>query len=220
MVDLQFLDSALSMPLMSLPVRTVVIPTADGKVLFSPGSRLSEESLRSVGDVTDIVAPNLLHCGGVAKAARIHPKARVWGVPGAKAAKADLPWTHELTEASWIHGDVLRPFALEGIPKLRETVFLHRPSKTLLVADLCFNLSDAKGFGAWLILNMFGTYRVFGVSRFYAGMVKDRKAFAASMNRLLEADFDGVVMSHGQPLLEGAKEKLRESLRSRGLIGT
>lgn len=216
MNDLVFLDSMKSMPLMSLPVRSTVVPTANGVVLLSPGSNLSDADLRRAGAVTDIVAPSLFHTAGVARAMRIFPKARVWGPLGARAAKPEIPWTDELTESSWPHQEDLKLIPLKGLPKVAENLFLHRASKSLIVTDLFFNVREARGFGAWLIMGAFGTYRRFGVSRFFMRFVEDREAFAASLKRMLDEKFERIVVGHGDIANDGP-EAARRALRERGV---
>lgn len=211
----KFLDSQIRMPLMTLPVRTVVLTTPSGMILLSPGSKLSVEELRQTGDVTDIVAPSLLHCAGVALASQVFPKARVWGPVGAKKLKPELPWTDFLGEEEWPYQGSIRHIPLKGVPENQESVFFDTSSKTLYVTDLFFNLQHAKGLGARIILGLFGTYRKFGMSKLYLKYVQDRTAFEESLRDILAQDFDRVVMAHGD-VLAPAYEPVKRALQSRG----
>lgn len=194
----KFLDCEIQMPLLKLPVRTMVATLKDAVVLLSPGSKLTDEQLRSAGDVTDIVAPNLLHAGGIAQAHRVFPKARVWGPPGARTAKPHLPWTNDLTD--WTFQDQLYAIPIRGMPQFNEFVFFEPQSGTLFVADLFFNLQQSKGLGAWILLHLFGTWRKFGISRLYLKAVKDRSAFASSVKALLELPIRSLVVAHGESI--------------------
>src|SRR5688500_3944776 len=89
---LAFLDSTKRVPLMALPVRTVVVTLGTGKVLLSPGSELSLQQLQGAGDVTDVVVPSLFHLGGAPRALEAFPRARLWGPRGARQARPRLPW--------------------------------------------------------------------------------------------------------------------------------
>lgn len=160
MKNFVFLESIKKMPLMKLPVRSTYIPLESGKILLSPGSCLTDAQLKSLGKVTDIVAPNLFHCGGIPQAATVYSTAKIWGVQGAKAVKKEISWTAELTTNTWPYQDELPMIEIAGMPKVNEKVFFHKKSKSLFIADLCFNLVDSKGIGPWLILNMFGTYKI------------------------------------------------------------
>jgi hypothetical protein len=216
MNQLSFLESELKMPLMSLPVRTVFVPINGGGVLISPGSQLKEEQLKKLKKVTDIVAPSLFHCAGVPKASRIFPNAKKWSVKNAKKAKPRIAWTDELSFATWPYHDQLPMVELQGIPKINEVLFYHKDSKSLIVTDLCFNLVDAKGLGAWIILNLFGTYRKLGVSKFFLKFCTDRIAFEKSLNEVFALDFQNIIVSHGSNIIGNAKEKLRFALEERG----
>ena len=199
---LSFFDTSIKMPLMSLPVRTTLVRLRDARVLISPGSRLTDEVYAKIGPVTDLVANNGFHTAGMEKARAHYPQARTWGL--------------ETRDSDWPYADELSMIRLAGMPKIQEAVFVHRASRTLIVADLCFNLLSAKGFGPRLILGLFGTYQRFGVSRFWLSGVKDRPAFADSLRRLLSEDFDNIVMGHGDIIYGGGRERLRAAFAERG----
>ena len=218
MNDLQFLRCEIEMPFMSLPVRTTYLRTPMGGILVSPGSTLTRAQLQSVGPVTEIVAPSLLHCAGVQLANMEFPKARIWGVPGAREAKPEIAWTDELTRENWPFHAILRAIPLEGAPKVRECLLLHERSGSLIVTDAAFNIRDTRGVGAYLMLHLFGTYGRFAVSRLFARFVKDKAAFERSLGEVFAHDFDRIVVTHGENVEEGGKELFRQSLAERGFV--
>jgi hypothetical protein len=213
--NLTYLDTVKKMPLMHLPVRTVVVPLRDARVLFSPGSVLTSEQLRSAGAVTDIVAPSLLHTAGMAPAAAAFPNARLWGPAGAAQKHPELKWHGTLGTDAWPYEDELALVPLGGMSKVHEHLALHRASRTLLATDLVFNIEQPAGLGSWLILKLFGTYRRFGVSRLFLKFVDDKAAFRASLAQIVALDFDRLVPSHGAIVETGAKARLTEALRER-----
>ncbi len=71
MTELMFLESFRRMPLLTLPVRSVVVPLQNARLLISPGSCLEESKLLEAGAVTNLVAPSLLHGAGIPKAGRV-----------------------------------------------------------------------------------------------------------------------------------------------------
>jgi hypothetical protein len=211
-----YLEVERKMPLMSLPVRTSIVPLSNARVLLSPASTLTEAQLRAAGAVTDVVAPSLLHGGGMAAAARVYPEARLWGPKGARERWPELRFHGELGVDPWPHEAELGHLVLDGMPRVRESVFLHRASQTLFVTDLLFNIEQPRGAGAWLILSMFGTWRRFAASRFFLLMVKDRPAFEASLARLATLEFTRVAPGHGALVADDAKPRLLAALRERG----
>lgn len=210
-----FIDSTLKLPGTPLPVRTVVAQLGGGRVMFSPSSILTQEQLASAGSLTDIVAPNLSHAGGVQRAFEAHPNARLWGPPGIREKFPQLQW-RVLGEDPWPY-DELEPIRLKGMANFNEWVFLHAPSRTLFVADLAFNLVDVKGLGGRIIFGLFGTWRRFAVSRLFMRFVTDRAQFTESMKDLVQREFDNLVPSHGSPLVGNARAKLIASLNDRGI---
>lgn len=214
--SISYLESVKQMPLLALPVRAVIVQLDSARVLLSPGSTLTPDELRGAGEITDIVATSLLHSAGCKRAKEAFPKARLWGPQGIREKRDRLTWDGILGVDTWPFEPDLACVPIDGMPKIREHVFLDRASSTLIVADLAFNLLDAKGFGAWLFFSLFGTYRRFAVSRFFLQRVDDRAAFQRSLEALFRHDFDRIAPSHGEVLQSGAKEKLRAALAERG----
>ncbi|MBL8742391.1 MAG: hypothetical protein JNK04_14885 [Myxococcales bacterium] len=214
--NLRLLDAERSMPLMKLPLRTVVIEMKAGRVLFSPASTMSADDLGRVGEVTDIVAPNLLHLEGIPSAVKAHPKARVWGPKSAQKKAPEIAWNATLGIDPWPYDDELHHLPVEGMPRVKESLFLHRASKALLVTDFAFNMGAPPGLGPRIVLGVFGTYGRFGVSRLFLMMVKDKAAFTRSIAPLVDLDFDHVVPSHGDVVSSEAKPRLLAALRERG----
>ncbi|MBK9340359.1 MAG: hypothetical protein IPN04_06815 [Rhodoferax sp.] len=210
-------DGYLKMPLVQLHVRTSLIHLQNGKrILLSPHPSLTKEEFTRMGDVTDIVAPNLFHHLGIKKAVAALPKAKLWGINGFDQKRKDLPWQSFVTGINWPYNDELIALPLDGMPKVNECLFLHKPSKTLFVTDLCFNILDSKGFGAWLIYSLFGTNQRFATSKFFVRAVTDKAAFQASLDKLFKHDFDNLVPCHGSVITGNAKALLRDALKERG----
>jgi hypothetical protein len=101
---------------------------------------------------------------------------------------------------------------IRGMPKLNEFVFLHRPSRTLIVADLVFNFNvSQQHLLGKLFLKLNGIYDRVGCSRVFRRSIKDRQAFSSSITELLQLDFDRLVLGHGAILEKEAKQTLRRA---------
>lgn len=214
----RLVEAKLPSLLMTLPVRSAVFELADGRVLWSPASSLSVGQIRDLGEITDVVAPSLLHTAGVPIAAEAHPSARLWGPPGARDKQPALEWHGALGVDAWPYEAELPSLPLEGMPKVREIAFLHRPSKALYLVDMVFHVTEPEGLATGLFLRTFGTWRRFAVSKLFLSMVKDRPAFEASVARVADLDFEHVVMAHGEPVLRDGKARLLDALRERRLL--
>ena len=99
---------------------------------------------------------------------------------------------------------------MKGSPGIDEVVFLHRPSKTLILPDLCFHFEPSNWQTRLLLGGIMGV-KGYSQSRALRMMVKDRAAAKASAEEILSWDFDKVVMSHGEPVVEQAKARTREA---------
>lgn len=107
----------------------------------------------------------------------------------------------------------LEVMRLEGMPKVREHVCLHVPTRTLIVADLVFNFGpSATRWTRFFFRHVSGIRSYPGVSRIFRAMIRDRAAFAQSVRRMLEWDFDRVIVGHGEIIEAGGKDRLAAAL--------
>jgi hypothetical protein len=223
--DLLFIEDELPMPSASLPFVnlpnrcTIVRLKGRQLVVVSPTENFAEytEQINDFGTVVAIVEPNMFHHLFTAAAKRIYPQAQLFGVDGHFQKCPHIPWEKVLNSGTWPWKDELPVFAIGGMPKVQEHVFFFEHDKTLIVTDLCFNLLHAKGLGEQLILSALGTYRRFGISRYFLGFVQDKKALSVSIQKMLGCDFDQIVMAHGEILGHDAstKQLLADALRLR-----
>ena len=118
-----------------------------------------------------------------------------------------------------------REFEVEyvGAHSNKELVFYHKPDKTLIEADLMFNLpateqySRVEGGATGGILNrlfvglMSAQGRAIWQKRFlwYAASAGDRKGFNDSIKRIDAWDFDRIVPCHGDVIESGGKDIFR-----------
>ncbi len=196
-----------------MPVRMTVLRVADGSlVLWSPGplqEPLAAE-LAQLGEVSALVAPNCLHHLFVGPAKERYPQATILAAPGLRDKRPDLPIDLDLDRdgppAGW--GGEIELLTIAGAARLGEVVALHRPSATLLVTDLMFNMDRVRGVLTPWILRMAGVYRRFGQSRLIRFLVDDRSAAAGSVRHLLGWPFERVVSAHGG-VVEGADARDR-----------
>ena len=113
----------------------------------------------------------------------------------------------------------LEVLMLQGAPALNETVFFHRPSKTLIVADLVFNLPNTVNLWTRKVFRLLsGIKKSPGVSRLLGHFIKDQQGFSASLEVLLQWDFERVIVAHGEPITEDAKGKLVALFHTKGLL--
>jgi hypothetical protein len=200
---------------MAIGHRMTVARLGDDSLWVHSPTALSPEvdaALRKIGPVGHIVAPNCIHDTYLEGWFAAHPGVRFHGAPHFARFRADLKFTDALGNtppAAW--AEVFDQHVLRGMPRLNEVVFLHRPSRTLIVADLTFNLGPDMPFLSRVLLRLNDCYCKFGPSRMLRATITDGAALRASLDHVLAWDFDRLIVSHGENIATGAKEKLREA---------
>jgi hypothetical protein len=98
--------------------------------------------------------------------------------------------------------------------RLHEVVLFHRPSRSLVITDLCFNIHRSESRIARSLFRANGMWRRFGPSRLIRLLVvSDRPALDRSLERILRWDFDRIVPGHGDVLDHGGPAALRAAWR-------
>lgn len=199
--DLWSITEPLRVNGMELGNRMVVIRLPDGSlVLHSPGAWRAEikDFLEATGKPAFIVAPNLHHTLFLEDYLVRFPGARFLAPPGFDARAKPTRASEVLgTAAVGEWEGVLDHFILEGIPRFNEAVFLHRPSATLIVADLLFNIRRAPTLHV-LFWKLNGAYGRLSCSRLFRSTIRDKKAFTRSLEKILQWDFRRILVAHGE----------------------
>jgi hypothetical protein len=191
---------------------TVIRLPGDRLLLHSPvalDAALRVE-LDAIGLVTYAVAPNRVHHLYAGEVAKAYPGARLWVAPGLERKRPDLAFVAVLGDEApeeW-RASVQQTF-FRGRPYENEVVFLHRPSRTLILCDLAFNFGPSAAAPTRLLMKLLRSYGRFGPSTLDPLLIRDRKAARGSLERILAWDFDRVVVAHGDVLESGGSEALR-----------
>jgi hypothetical protein len=133
------------------------------------------------------------------------------GARGLAKRRKDLVIDRELgceTFPDW--REQLDTALLEGT-MLNEMVFLHRPSRSLIVADLIENFETSPHWPTRAYLKLGGIHGKPGLSRPLRMIFRDKKRARRALDRILSWDFDRIVLAHGDILESGGNETLREA---------
>jgi hypothetical protein len=200
----------------SMPCQTTLLRSAPGElVCVSPGpfSASDVEAISALGTVTWLVAPNLFHHLHLRPAQQAFAGSQIAAPEGLTQKRKTLTINADLAAVDL--GEHIDIIAIDGEPGIQEFALYHRPSKTLVVTDLIFNLQKPAGFLSPLLFHMMGTYNRLAASRLVKFMVKDNAAFKASVRSLLDRDIEGLIMAHGQPITTGGNDALRSAIEVR-----
>jgi len=149
--------------------------------------------------------------------AAAYPEATRYAAPGLPEKRKDLAFHEVLGDeppAAW-SGEIDQLW-FRGAPRIEEIVFCHRPSRTLLLTDLAFNVRESRSLWTQLWLRANGVYARFGPSRLVRALIRDENAARACLDRILAWDFDRVVVSHGVVLQSRGHRVLRDAYKWMG----
>lgn len=209
---LHVLDHASSVFGLALNGRCTVIELDDGLWVHSPVPLTPERraAVDALGPVRYLVAPNLMHHLHLGAWMQAFPKAEVWAAPGLAAKRADLALPRTLGEGAPPWGGAIDPLLLSGtVPRLAESVFLHRESRTLIVTDMVFDFVTSDSWLTRLYLRATGAYGRMATTPVTRSVITDKPRLRAELDQVLAWDFDRVVPCHGQVRDTGGREALR-----------
>ena len=197
---------------MPLSATMTVLRLDDGSLLLhspiemTPARRAAVEAL---GPVAHLYAPNTYHHLRIGQWAAAFPSARLHAPAGLAKKRPDL-------RIDRVHGTALETglarvvgeLRIEGF-RLEESVLLHRPTRTLVVADLVHNIGRPPHRWTKIYAGAMGFYDRVALSRMLRWVAfSDRAAARRSVDELLALDFDSIVVGHGAPIAAGAREML------------
>ena len=201
--------------------RTVtILRLTSGKVIvhsMAPFSATDLAEIRCLGEPVWLVEAMMLH-DTYAREGRAAFPAAIFLAPPGFSDVVGFP-TSRLVPPPGEWANEVEVIQLRGSPRLQEHVFIHRPSRTLIVADLIFNFrQDERGWNRLFHRYIGGFKRYPGMSRIFRLCISDRHAFHASLNQVLESDFDRVIVGHGGVIESDGKVALRRALMDAKLL--
>lgn len=201
--------------------RMTIVRLGDGSlVVHSPGpiADVDREWMLTLGRVAVIVAPSNCHHLHLRSCQRAFPDAQTWICPGVERKERGIRFDGmlgELLPAS-MRAEFEHAFVQGRV--MAEVPLLHRPTRTLLLVDLVERFGDHTPHvspalrALWKLLGMWNQstpapeYRIAGW--------KNRRAARGALERVLDWEFERVVISHGELIDDDAKAIVRRAWRS------
>jgi hypothetical protein len=210
--DLWVADSPLRFFGVEVGARMTVVRLPDGKLwLHSPIAAEPEvvAEVVALGEVAYLVAPNKFHHLFVSAWQRAYPDAALYVAPGLDAKRSDLSFEAVLTnDAPEGWADILDQVAVGGVPLANEVVFFHRPSSTLILCDLAFNIGQSAPPLTRLAFKAGGSFGSLAPTHLERLMVRNQESFRAGLKQVLAWPFERVVVAHGDVCETGGREEL------------
>ena len=201
--------------------RMAVIRVSETELMLHSPCEIDAETkaaISALGNVAYIVAPGTYHHLYVPSAQAAFPDAETYICPGIERKRPELDFDWILGDKSpdaW--DDVLDQALVRGTKHIWEVAFYHRPSKTLLLVDLIENFTDQTPNVNWVLMLWWKVvFRMWNnpkpAPEYQMGW-RDKAAAAKSLSKILEWDFDRIILSHGDLIETGAKEQALQAWR-------
>lgn len=204
-----------------LRARTTVVRLDDGSLLLhspAPPSAALSEQLRALGPVRWLVVPNCFHHLGAPAAAAHFADAQVVGPASALSRNNALKLHVGIRDAQFVEQlPELEALPLLGVPFLDETVLYHRPTQTLLGADIVL-CAGAEDHWTWRwAARITGCYERVRVPPDVKTKIPDKDAAARSIRAMLERPFQRLIVGHAAIIEAGCQDHLARAWREEGV---
>lgn len=193
--------------------RMTVVRLANGNLFIHSPCEIDEITkslIERIGNVEFIVAPGSYHYLYIESAQKAFPDAETFICPGIERKKPEI-------EFDWLLSD--RPderwendfdqVLVRGNKIIWEVAFYHKSTRTLILVDLIENITDETEGVSWtlklwwkLVFRMWNNPKP--APEYQLGW-KDKKAASKSLKRILDWDFERIIISHGDLIEENAK---------------
>lgn len=190
---------------------TAIRLPSGGLMLHSPvavDDALARE-LEALGPVEQIVCPNPYHHLYAPMLQERYPDAKTIAAAGVAKKQPSMridATLDETADAAW--GDSIEPITIEG-SMLGETVLFHRPSGTLVSADLLEYFEHHDELITRTYLKLGGVYGQATWNRLLRFLYRDKRKARRSIDRLLELPIERITIAHGLVIEDDARETLR-----------
>jgi hypothetical protein len=206
--------------------RSTAVKLANGDVWVLASTPLSSETkktLDKLGPVAYIVAPDAGHHLYLGQFKSAYPDAKLIGVADLVEKKKkegltlDGAYGRDPADTKYGYEPEIEAIYFSGF-SMKDVAFLHAPSKTLIQADLLFNLPGNEQYSKSKTspkLPIIGSFQPFGKihKHFLWGEGKDKAAMKKDAIAVANWDFDRVIMCHGDVIETGGNAAWREAYK-------
>jgi hypothetical protein len=214
--DLWAVETPLRFRGMEVGRRMTVVRLASGSLLIhSPAPLTAElrEALAQLGEVRFVVPASSMHGHlFMEEYQAAYPAAELFSAPGLDRKRKDLGFAGLLGSApdpAW--SEDLEQAAVLGHRFVTEIAFLHRPSGTLIIGDLCFRIGESAPRHMRAVARATGAYDQARPTPMFRLGLRNRIAARHSLDRILSWDFDRIILGHGEPIETGGRSALRDA---------
>jgi len=212
-------DYPIKYPGIRFNARMCIVRLDDGGLmLHSPGDidDATATAISRLGPVSHIVAPGYFHHMYIAQAQKRYPAAETYICPGIERKIPSLQFDWILgprSPAAWCN--TIDQHLIRGTRFIWEVAMVHKPTRTLLLVDAIENFTSATANVSWQLKALwrvaFHMWNSPKPAPEYQLGWKDKSVARASLTRILEWEFDKIILSHGENITEDAKATARRA---------
>ena len=206
---------------MKFDARMTVIRLADSKLMLHSPCEIDGQmrhALTALGEVAYIVAPGTFHYLHVTSAQAAFPVAETFICPGIERKRPDIHFDGLLGDTApeaW--AGQFDQVLVRGNRWIWEVAFFHRQTRTLILVDLIKKIANSTPHVDWqlkfwmkLVFRMWNTPKP--APEYQLGW-SDKKAARASLLRILQWDFERVILAHGDLIESDARQAVEKAWR-------
>jgi hypothetical protein len=205
---------------LNVGTRMTIIRLSHGELaIISPIQPTPEmvAQLGKLGEVGHIIAPNLYHYLFAEDFKKLYPKALFWATSGLKLKKPNYSIDRIIANDEGVlwNGlehmffDGFKTLDLRGFVPLNEWVFFHSLTRTLILTDAAFNFDESFPALTQFAARLIGGYKNLSPSLLERVATTEKERVRRSVEKILNWDFERVIMAHGSIVEENAKQQLK-----------
>jgi hypothetical protein len=189
---------------LEFPHAVTVIRKHDGGLIVHSPAKIdgaTRDALKSLGSVSTILWPSWWHDLYLRAWADAYPDARLFVAPDLRSKVKGMSNARMLSESSDVDSDV-DIIAVDGLNVwFDEFVVMHRPSRTLVVADLVVNVGPDLAFPTSAFFALMGARSGPFIPWFYRLVAHDKQRLRSQLDRISGLGFERLIVGHGDAIL-------------------
>ena len=212
---------------MPFPTRMTIIRLNSGDLVIHSPIHLTEplrKDIVALGQVRHLISPNKIHYWWVGAWSKAWPDAIKWASPGvaARAQKHAITFDQDLADTpppEWT--DELDQLIVRGGRFMEEVVFFHKPSATLILADLIENFEPSR-IHSWVVRLL---TRIGGVAAPNGKMPLDMRLthwgrhaqMRKAVRKMLDWHPQRIIIAHGRWIEQDGEAELKRAFLWAGI---
>ncbi|KIM31424.1 hypothetical protein M408DRAFT_327637, partial [Serendipita vermifera MAFF 305830] len=194
--------------------RSIAVKLSNGGVWVlasTPPTEATKKEIDSLGHVAYIVSPNLDHHWFLTAFKEAYPSAKLIGSGQLAEKRQDLKfdglYMKDAEGTTYGFEDDITAIPFAGTA-LADIAFYHKPTKTLIVGDLVYNLPNTESMPS-IFNGLFKTFSPGGSihKKLIAGSIQNRETVAAAAKAVDALDIERIIPLHGDVIDKEAHTK-------------